>query len=68
MTSSSGMNRLDPVEEVAINLERIGGTFTLANDSSLVAGFFKITAKFNDSPEIYGKGCDGSTARGVRTG
>ena len=59
---------MEPVEEVAMNRERIGGTFTLAKDSSLVAGFFKITAKFNDSPEIYGKGCEGSTASGVKTG
>ena len=51
-----------------MNLERIGGTLTLAKDSSLVAGFFRITAKLSESPEIYGKGCEGSTASGVKTG
>ena len=44
------------------------GTFTLANNSSLVSGCLTSTAKLRDNPEIYGKGWDGSTARGVRTG
>ena len=52
ITSSSGMNRFDPVDEVAINLERIGGTLTLAKVSSFVAGFFKITARLSESPEM----------------
>ena len=52
ITSSSGINRFDPVEVVAINLERIGGTLTLANVSSFVAGFFKITAKLSERPEM----------------
>ena len=68
ITSSSGMKRRDPVEDVAMKRERIGGTLTLAKDSSLEVGSFSITARFSDSPEIYGNGCDGSTASGVKTG
>ena len=52
ITSSSGINRFEPVDEVAMNRERIGGTLTLAKDSSFVAGFFKITAKLSERPEI----------------
>jgi hypothetical protein len=52
----------------AISLARIGGTFTLAKYSSELFGFFTITARFSESPEIYGNGCDGSTASGVHTG
>ena len=51
-----------------MNLERIGGTLTLAKDSSSEAGFFRITAKLSERPEMYGNGCEGSTAKGVSTG
>ena len=53
---------------VSINLGKDAGTLTRANNSSLVSGCFTKTAKLSESPEIYGKGCEGSTARGVSTG
>ena len=53
---------------VSIKRGRDAGTFTLANNSSLVSGCLTRTAKFKDNPEIYGNGWDGSTANGVRTG
>src|SRR5699024_505873 len=45
-----------------------GGTFSRAKCSLPVVGLRTITARFNDSPEMYGNGCAGSTASGVSTG
>ncbi len=45
-----------------------GGTFTRANRCSPVSGSRTTTARFSDRFEMYGKGCAGSTASGVRTG
>ena len=53
---------------VSINLGNEAGTLTLANNSSCVSGFLTKTARFKDSPEIYGNGWEGSTASGVRIG
>ena len=47
---------------------KISGTLTRAKNSSCEVGFLTITAKFKESPEIYGNGWDGSTANGVKTG
>ena len=45
-----------------------GGTFTRAKRSSPLDGSRTVTARFSDRFEMYGKGCAGSTARGVSTG
>ena len=63
-----GRKRVEPVELVGMNLERIGGTFTRAKNSSSLSGLRTMTARLSERPEMYGNGCDGSTARGVRTG
>ncbi|CAB4542844.1 unannotated protein [freshwater metagenome] len=47
---------------------RFDGTLTRAKSSIPVSGFFTTTARFSESPEIYGNGCDGSIASGVNTG
>ena len=65
MTSSSGTNRWLPT---GTNLVKIGGTLTRAKCSLPVFGLRTSTARFSDRPEMYGKGCAGSTASGVRTG
>ena len=59
--------RSSPVD-VTTNLAKFDGTFTLAKSSIPVSGFLTMTARFSDSPEIYGNGCDGSIASGVNTG
>ena len=68
MTSSSGINLVEPALFVGMNRESIGGTLTLAKNCSLVFEFFTITARLRDKPEMYGNGCEGSTANGVSTG
>ena len=65
MRSSSGTNRDEPT---GTRRSRIGGTFTLAKSSLSVVGFFTTTARLSESPLMYGNGCAGSTAKGVRTG
>ena len=65
MTSSSGTNRC---ASTGTNLGRICGTFTLAKCSVPVRGLRTITARLRERPEMYGNGCAGSTASGVRTG
>src|SRR4051794_36816817 len=45
-----------------------GGTFTRAKCSLKVLVLRTTTARLSDSPEMYGNGCAGSTANGVRTG
>ena len=67
ITSSSG-TYLESELGTCTNLGNKGGTFTLAKCSPFVFGFFRTTARLRDRPEIYGKGCAGSTASGVRTG
>ena len=44
------------------------GTLTRANCRMPVTGFFTSTARLIDRPEMYGNGCEGSTASGVSTG
>ena len=68
ITFSSGIN-LEPTNSaVSMNLGSEAGTFTLANNSSLVSGCLTKTARLRDNPEIYGNGWEGSTASGVKTG
>ena len=45
-----------------------GGTLTRAKCCFSVTGLRRITARFRDSPEMYGNGWAGSTASGVSTG
>ena len=47
---------------------RIGGTLTRAKPRSPVSGSRRPTAIDSVSVEMYGNGCPGSTASGVRTG
>ena len=47
---------------------KFDGTLTRAKSSFSVSGFFTTTARFSESPEMYGKGCEGSIASGVKTG
>ena len=68
MTSSTGTNLRNPSFPVSTKRGILEGTFTRANNSSLVSGFTTTTARFRDNPEMYGNGWEGSTARGVRTG
>ena len=65
MTSSSGTKRW---RDTSINLGSDGGTLTRAKSSLPAIGFLTVTAKFIDNPDMYGNGCDGSTASGVSTG
>ena len=44
------------------------GIFNRANLCSPEFGSLATTARFNARFEMYGKGCAGSTANGVRTG
>ena len=65
ITSSIGTNRsLDALT----NRGNCEGTFTRANTVCPVAGLRTMTARFSESPEMYGNGCAGSTASGVSTG
>ena len=68
ITCSNGMKRRSSPFAVSINLGKFEGTFILANNSVSDSGFLTTTARLSESPEIYGNGCDGSTASGVRTG
>ena len=68
ITFSSGINLVLANSVVSINLGKEAGTFTLANNSSLVSCCLTKTAKLSDRPDIYGNGWDGSTANGVSTG
>ncbi len=45
-----------------------GGILMRAKCSLPVLGLMRITARLSESPEMYGKGCAGSTASGVSTG
>ena len=65
ITSSRGTKRW---RETSMNLGSDGGTLTRAKSSLSDSLFLTTTAKFSERPEMYGNGCDGSTARGVRTG
>ena len=44
------------------------GTLILAKRSVSECGWRTSTARFSDSPEMYGNGCAGSTASGVSSG
>jgi hypothetical protein len=44
------------------------GTLMRANSSGPLSGSRATTARFSDSPEMYGNGWAGSTASGVSTG
>ena len=83
MTSSTGTNDIGPFSgeaactsgalgrpdaSTAMNRGSSGGTLTRAKCSLPVAGLVTTTARFSDSPEMYGNGCAGSTASGVSTG
>ena len=61
MMSSSGTKRAGPT---STKRGSSGGTFTRANSSVPVTGLRTTTARLSDSPLMYGKGCEGSTARG----
>src|SRR5918996_2171856 len=65
MTSSRGTKRSSPTGR---NRAKFGGTLTRAKCSVPVRGLRTTTARFSDSPEMYGNGCAGSTASGVSTG
>ena len=51
-----------------MNRSTLLGTLTLANRSAPVCGSRTMMAMFRLSPEMYGNGWAGSTARGVSTG
>ena len=68
ITCSSGMYLRSSSVDVTTNLAKFDGTLTLAKSSMPVSGFLTMTARFSDSPEIYGNGCEGSIASGVNTG
>ncbi|CAB4705637.1 unannotated protein [freshwater metagenome] len=66
--SSKGINRLIPLRFVSTKRGRTGGTLTRAKNSSPVTAFFTMTARLSERPDMYGNGCEGSTASGVSTG
>ena len=68
MTCSSGMKRRSSPFAVSTKRGKFDGIFILAKSSDSDSGFLTTTARFSESPEIYGNGCEGSTASGVRTG
>src|SRR4051794_31244980 len=70
MTSSSGTKRHRWCSSPSTAMSRgsSGGTFTRAKCCFSVAGLRRMTARLSESPEMYGKGCAGSTASGVSTG
>jgi hypothetical protein len=83
MRSSSGTNEMGPFSgaaacalgalgrpraSTAMNRGSSGGTLTRAKCSLPVDGLTTTTPRFSESPEMYGNGCAGSTASGVRTG
>ena len=68
ITCSKGIYLQSSPVDVTTNLAKFDGTLTLAKSSIPVSGFLTMTARLSESPEIYGKGCDGSIASGVRTG
>ena len=57
-----------PFASTAIKRGRVSGTFTRAKYSLPESGSSMATARLSDNPEMYGKGCAGSTASGVSTG
>ena len=57
-----------PRASTAMNRGSSGGTLTRAKCSLPVAGLSTTTARLSESPEMYGNGWAGSTARGVSTG
>ncbi len=65
ITSSSGTYRSG---DASRNRDRDCGTFTRAKCLCPDTGLRTTTARLRLSPDMYGKGCAGSTARGVRTG
>ena len=65
MTSSSGTYRCG---EASRKRDSSGGTLTRAKCSWPLTGLRTTTARFSERPEMYGKGCAGSTASGVSTG
>ena len=67
MTSSSSTSRV-PASSAGTSRGSSGGTFTRAKCSAPVASSATTTARLSDRPEMYGNGCAGSTASGVRTG
>ena len=66
MTPSSGI--ISPRPPIETNRGRVSGTLTRANRSSPVSGSRTVTPSESESPEMYGNGCPGPTASGVRTG
>ena len=70
MSSSTGRNRAPRLSFCTVTKRgTLLGTLTRANSSELPpAGSRSTTARFNDREEMYGNGCAGSTASGVRTG
>ena len=67
MTSSSRTSRVPP-SSAGSSRGSSGGTLTRAKCSAPFASSATTTARLSDSPEMYGNGCAGSTASGVRTG
>ncbi len=66
ITCSSGTNWCGRPNET--HRGRLFGTFTRAKWSSPVSGSRTSTASESERLEMYGNGCPGSTASGVRTG
>ena len=62
------LERHEPLVPERDEPAKIGGTFTRAKCCLSDFGLRRATARFSDSPEMYGNGCAGSTASGVRTG
>ena len=54
--------------DTLMNRGRTGGTLTRAKCSAPERGCRSTTPRLRESPDTYGKGWAGSTARGVRTG
>ena len=67
ITSSSSTSRV-PASSAGSSRGSSGGTLTRAKCSAPFASSATTTARFRDSPEMYGNGWAGSTASGVRTG
>ena len=56
MTLSSGIYLCALLGPTGMNLLRIGGTFTRAKKTAPVVGFFTMTARLSERPDIYGNG------------
>ncbi len=65
MTSSMGTYRCGDASRKRVSS---GGTLTRAKWRWPLTGLRTTTARLSESPEMYGNGCAGSTASGVRTG